>query len=219
MHRSLKKSRIIRWDKFINANAVVIIGLMIFLSSSAWAGPITDQLKGSLDEVIKVLNDPALKSPDKKNERRDILRKLVKEIFDEEAIARRALGVHWRKRTKEEKQEFVKTFSKLLERTYFEKLDRYIEKTDSFSRENIIYLNETVGEHYAVVKTRVKVDRETEVPVHYRLINKQGNWFVCDIAIEGISIVKNYRVQFNEILANSSFEDLMAKLKSKEQEG
>lgn len=219
MHRSSKKSMTIKWDKFVNPRGVALFAVMAFIFSAAWAGPVTDQLKGSLDQVIKVLNDPALKAPDKKNERRDILRKLVKEIFDEEAIARRALGVHWRERTKEEKQEFVKTFSKLLERTYFEKLDRYLEKSESFSRENILYLNETVGEHYAVVKTRVKVDKETEVPVHYRLINKQSKWFVCDIAIEGVSIVKNYRVQFNEILANSSFEDLMAKLKSKEQEG
>ena len=74
-------------------------------------------------------------------------------------------------------------------------------------------------ERYAVVETRVKIDKDTEIPVHYQLKDKEGNWLVCDIAIEGVSIVKNYRAQFNEILANSSFEDLIARLKSKEQQG
>ncbi|GAG33207.1 unnamed protein product, partial [marine sediment metagenome] len=134
----------IKWDKFINAHAVVLLVLMVLLSSAAWAGPATDCLKGTLDQIIEVLKDPSLKAPDKKNERRNILLKLIKERFDEAAFARRALGVHWKKRTKEEKQEFVEIFSDLLERTYLKKIDDYLAKAGNFSEKNILYLNETV---------------------------------------------------------------------------
>jgi phospholipid transport system substrate-binding protein len=123
MHLRPGESMTIKWDKSINAYAVVLFVLMVLLSSAAWAGPgpVTDSLKGTLDKIIDVLNDPSLKTPGKENERRDILLKLVKERFDEEAFARRALGVHWQKRTKEEKQEFIEIFSDLLERTYLKK--------------------------------------------------------------------------------------------------
>ncbi len=207
----------IKWDKFVNAPAVVLFVLMVFLCSAAWAGPVTDRLKGTLDQIIEVLNDPSLKTPDKEDERRNTLLKLAKERFDEREFARRALGAHWRKRTEEEKEEFVEVFSDLVERTYLKKIDAYLAKAESFSGENIVYLNETVKGPYAVVETNVITNKDTEFPVHYLFKNKQGDWLVIDIAIEGISFVKNYRAQFKEILAGSSFEELIAKLKSKEQ--
>ena len=125
----------IKWDKFINAHAVVLFVLMVLLSSTTLAGtgPVSDCLKGTLDQLIEAMNDPSLKKPGKENERKNILHKLLKERFDEEAFASRALGAHWRKRTKEEKQEFVKIFSDLLERTYLKKIDAYLAKAGSFS--------------------------------------------------------------------------------------
>jgi len=216
-----RESMTIKLDKFFNVHAVVLFVLIVFISSVAWAGPVTDHLKGTIDKIIKVLNDPSLKTPDKKNERKDILLKLVKERFDEEEFSRKALGVHWRERTEEEKQEFVKLFSDLLERTYFEKIDGYVVKIESFSGKNIHYLKETIKGRYAVVETMVIIDKDTEIPVHYliinNIINKQDNWLVCDVSIEGVSLVKNYRAQFNEILARSSFKELIARLKSKQQ--
>ena len=209
----------IKWDKFINAHAVVLFVLMVLLSSAAWAGPgpVTDSLKGTLDQIIEVLNDPSLKTPGNENERREILLKLVKERFDEEEFSRRALGAHWQKRTKEEKQEFVEIFSDLLERTYLKKIDDYLAKAGSFSSKNILYLNETVKGHYVVIETTVITNKDTKIPIHYLFKNKQGNWLAIDIAIEGVSLVKNYRAQFKEILAGSSFKELIAKLKSKQQ--
>ena len=207
----------IKWDKFINAHAVVLLVLMVLLSSAAWAGPATDCLKGTLDQIIEVLKDPSLKTPDKENERRNILLKLVKERFDEAAFARRALGAHWRKRTNEEKQEFVEIFSDLLERTYLKKIDDYLAKAGNFSQKNILYLNETMKGRYVVVETKVITNKDTKIPIHYLFKNKKGNWLACDIAIEGVSLVKNYRAQFKEILASSSFAELIAKLKSKQQ--
>ena len=209
----------IKRNKFFHIHAMVVFVLMVSLASFVWAAPgaVTDSLKGTLDKIIDVLNDPSLKMPGKENERKNTLLKLVKERFDEEAFARRALGIHWKQRTKEEKQEFVEIFSDLLERTYLKKIDDYLAKAGNFSGKNIAYLNETVKGSYVIVKTKVIVNDETQIPVLYLFTNKQGNWLAVDIAIEGVSLVKNYRAQFKEILANSSFAELITKLKSKQQ--
>jgi len=206
-------------NKFFHIHAMVVFVLMVSLTSFVWAapGPVTDCLKGTLDKIIDILNDPSLKTPGKENERRNTLLTLIKERFDEDAFSRRALGVQWKKRTKEEKQEFVEIFSDLLERTYLKKIDDYLAKAGNFSGKNIAYLNETVKGRYVIVKTKVIVNDETQIPVLYLFKNKQGNWLAVDIAIEGVSLVKNYRAQFKEILANSSFAELIDKLKSKQQ--
>jgi phospholipid transport system substrate-binding protein len=204
--------------KFFYIHAMVVLILMAPLASFVWAGPgpVTDQLKGTLDKIIEVLNDPSFKTPGKENERKNTLLTLVKERFDEEAFARRALGAYWKERTQEEKQEFVEIFSDLLERTYLKKIDDYLAKAGNFSGKNILYLNETVKGRYVIVKTKVIINEETQIPVLYLFTNKQDNWLAVDIAIEGVSLVKNYRAQFKEILANSSFKELITKLKSKQ---
>lgn len=206
-------------DTCITIHAVVLFVLMVFFSSAIWAGPqpVIASLKGTLDKIIKVLNDPSLRTPGKENERRDILLKLVKERFDDEEFARRALGAHWGERTNEEKQEFIEAFSDLLESTYVDKIDAYLAKAGSFSEKNILYLNETVKGSYVVVSTQILTGEDGKIPVLYLFKEKQGNWLVCDVAIEGVSIAKNYRAQFNETLATSSFKELIAKLKSKQQ--
>lgn len=208
---------IMKFERFIDARVITLFVVVFFFTSSVWAGPATDNLKATFDKIIKVLNDPSLKAPEKEEEKRDILRKIIKERFDGEEFAKRALGAHWKKRTKEEKEEFTKLFSSLLERTIYKKVDTYLTKSKKITGENIIYINEKVKGRYTVVETKVITDKESEIPVHYRFINKGVNWIVCDLAIEGVSLVKNYRVQFNEIIANSSFKDLIARLKSKEQ--
>jgi len=208
----------IKWNKFFNTHAVVLFLLMVVLPSTTFAEsrPVADHLRETLDQIIEVLNDPSLKTPGKENERKNVLLKLVKEIFDEDEFARRALGAHWQERTKEEKQEFVEAFSDLLQSTYLKKIDDYLAKAGSFSGKNILYLNETVKGHYVVVETEIMTDKDTRIPLLYLFKNNQGKWLVCDVAIEGVSLAKNYRAQFAEILAHSSFKELIAKLKSRQ---
>jgi phospholipid transport system substrate-binding protein len=216
----LKSGKImtIKRNTFFNI-CLIMLALIVVLSSIAWAGPgkVTDCLKGTLNQMINILNNPSLKTPDKKNERNDILLKLIKERFDEQEFARRALGGHWRGRTNEEKKEFVDAFSGLLEQTYLDKIDTYLAKSGNFSEKNILYLDETVKGKYVIVSTKILTGENAEIPVLYLSKNKQGSWLVCDVAIEGVSIAKNYRAQFKEILANSSFAELITKLKSKQQ--
>jgi len=209
----------IKGDKFFNAHEVVLFVLMVFLSSVTWAEPrpVTDYLRETLNQIIQALNDPSLRTPGKEKERKNILLKLVKERFDEEEFAKRALGAHWQERTNEEKQEFVGVFSDLLARTYIKKIDDYLAKAGTFSGRNIRYVNETVKGGYVVVSTKILTSENTEIPILYLFKNRQGNWLVCDVAIEGVSIAQNYRAQFKDILEKSSFKELIAKLKSKQQ--
>jgi phospholipid transport system substrate-binding protein len=209
----------IKRDMNIAAYAAVLAMLMVFLSSAVWAGPgaVTDSLKGTLDKIIEVFKDQSLKTPDKADERRAILSQLIRERFDEEEFAMRALGAHWGERSKEEKGEFIEVFSALLERTYLDKIDAYLAKAGNFSEKNILYLSETAKGSYVILSTKIITGDATEIPVLYLFKNKQGTWVVCDVAIEGVSIAKNYRAQFDEILANSSFKELVAKLRSKQE--
>jgi len=204
---------------FIAARALGLAVVTVFISSAVWAGPgaVTDSLKGTLDKVIEVFNDQSLKTPDKADERRAILSRLIRERFDEEEFSMRALGAHWAKRSKEEKEEFMEVFSALLERTYLDQIDAHLAKAGAFSGKNILYLSETEKGSYVIVSTKIITGDATEMPVLYLFKNKQGTWVVCDVAIEGVSIAKNYRAQFDEILANSSFKELVAKLRSKQE--
>jgi len=204
---------------FIAAHALGLAVLMVFLASAVWAGPgaVTDSLKGTLDKIIEVLRDQSLKTPGKADERRAILSKLIRERFDEEEFAMRALGAHWRERSKEEKGEFIEVFSTLLERTYLDQIDAYLTKAGDFSEKNILYLSETAKGSYVILSTKIITGDATEIPVLYLFKDKQCNWVACDVAIEGVSIAKNYRAQFSEILANSSFKELVEKLRSKQE--
>jgi phospholipid transport system substrate-binding protein len=126
------------------------------------------------------------------------------------------LGARWKERSAEEKKEFIELFSDLLERTYLEKIDDYLAKAGTFSSRSIHYLDETAKGSYVVVATKI-VTSDAEIPVLYLFKSKHDNWLVCDVAIEGVSIAKNYRAQFDEILARSPFKELIDKLKSKQQ--
>ena len=99
------------------------------------------------------------------------------------------------------------------------KKDTYLAKTNSFTPDNIIYHKEKIGKKYAVVQTKVIVDKDTEIPIFYKLIYKDNMWLVCDIAIEGVSLIKNYYEQFNEIIQNSSFDELLKQLEAKKVAG
>jgi len=204
---------------FIAAHAAAVVMVLVFLSSAVWAapGPVTDSLKETLDKIIEVLNDQSLKAPDKADERRAILSQLIRERFDEEEFSMRALGTYWGKTSKEEKAEFTEVFSALLERTYLDQIDAHLAKAGNFSEKNILYLSETAKGSYVILSTKILTGDDTEIPILYLFKNKQGTWVVCDVAIEGVSIAKNYRAQFTEILANSSFKELIAKLKSKQE--
>jgi phospholipid transport system substrate-binding protein len=178
------------------------------LSAPVLAGEPTDRIKQTTDKILSIVRDPALKNPSKAQERRRSIRKAVDERFNWEEMARRALGRYWAQRTPEEKKEFVRLFSDLVERTYMAKVEGY-------SGEKVQYEGETIDGDYAVVKVSIITQKNRNISVDYRLQKEGNEWLVYDISIEGVSLVNNYRTQFNSIILQSSYDDLVKKMKVK----
>ena len=195
----------------IRALAVLSIVLALAAARDAAAGPPTDQLRRSIDLVLKTLADPELKKEAKTAERRAMIRAIANDIFDFAEISQRSLGRHWQARTPAEREEFVRLFGDLLEHSY-------ITKIESYSDEKIQYAGEIVDGDQAVVKTRIVTKQGTEIPVDYRTALRGERWRAYDVNIEGVSLIANYRTQFNTIIQRTGYPDLVAKLKAKQDE-
>jgi phospholipid transport system substrate-binding protein len=194
-----------RRDLFQNIlSLVLVVGFVV----PALAGEPTEKIKQTTDKILKIVTDPALKNPSREPERRRLIRKAVDERFDWEEMARRSLARYWDQRTDQEKKEFVRLFGDLLERTYLNKVEGY-------SGEKVQYEGEALESEYAVVKVKIVTRKNVDIPVDYRLHKKENDWFVYDISIEGVSLVNNYRTQFSSIITQSSYENLLKKLKEK----
>jgi phospholipid transport system substrate-binding protein len=182
--------------------------LIIAMASEVSAGVPTDQIRDTTDKIIAVVNDPELKDAEKEPERNRRIRQAVDERFDWVGISRRALARHWKKRTAEEKEEFIALFGRLLERTYRDKVSDY-------SGEKVTYVGERVDGNYAVVSVEILTTKNEEVSVDYRVKRRGQGWYVYDVSIEGVSLVNNYRVQFNNIIMKSSYKGLITRLEAK----
>ena len=180
----------------------------LVVAAPVLAGAPTDALKAYTDNVLKILEDPILNSEAKRSELRAAVRRVAVEIFDVEETAKRALGRHWQTRTPEERKEFVDLFADLLERTYIGKIDLY-------GGEKVRYTSEAIEGDYAVVRAKVLTKRGTEVPVEARMLKRGERWQMYDVLLENISLVGNYRAQFDQIIRTASFTELMKRLREK----
>ncbi len=190
--------------------ALVLAGLTILIVAPAWAVTPTEQLKGSIDKIIPILEDPTLKGDAKIKERRAAIRRVANDVFDFSESAKRCLGPHWERRTEQERQEFARLLGDLLERAFASRLEQY-------GGERIQYIGESVDGDLATVKTTIITKSGAELPVDYQVLRRGDRWFVYDVRIEGVSLMSNYRVQFNKIIQTSSYEDLVRRLKAKQQ--
>ena len=183
--------------------------ILAVVTPSAYAGAPTEELRGHVDKVIKILQRPDLQGDDKTTERRVAVRKVANDIFDFQETAKRSLGRHWEARTPAEREEFTHLFADLLESAYISRIERY-------SGENVSYVGESVEADQATVRTKIVTKQASQVPVDYRMLRQGARWRVYDVIIEGVSLIANYRTQFNKIIQTASFEDLIAKLKARE---
>jgi phospholipid transport system substrate-binding protein len=182
------------------------VALVLLAGSPAWAGP-TDQLREYTDQVVKVLDDPALARQD----RRAAVRKIAHEAFDVAETAQRVLARHWQARTPAEREEFTQLFADLLERTYIARMDEY-------GGERIRYLSESIDGSLASVRARIVTRNGNEVAVESRMNLRGDRWLIYDILIENVSLVANYRSQFDRIVRSSSYDELVRRLKTKRDE-
>jgi phospholipid transport system substrate-binding protein len=198
-----------RWKSAIG---ILTLSLMLPAGapSLALADVPTQQLRGSIDKVLKLVGDQAgrRESP---RERRAALRKIADEIFDWEETAKRSLGMHWRQRTPAEQEEFVRLFADLLERSYMTKIELY-------DGEKIGYAGDTIDGDQAIVRTKLVNRQGGEMAVNYKMVRRDERWKVYDVEIEGVSLVANYRTQFNSLLRRSTYPELVRALKAKTSE-
>ena len=191
--------------------ALVFAASVTVLGSAVEAGVPTDQLRGATDRVLKVLQDPELKQPAKAEARRRQIRAIADEIFDWQETGKRALARHWQGRSPNERQEFSALFADLVERSYISKIEQY-------SGERIVYGGETVEGDQATVRTKLITKSNTEIPIDYRMQKEGDRWRAYDVVIEGVSLVSNYRTQFNRIIQQSGYPELVNKMKAKQDE-
>jgi phospholipid transport system substrate-binding protein len=182
--------------------------LVIMVPAGAFAGAPTDRVRLAADKVISILKDPSLKPKAKETERRAKIMKAVRDVFDFEEMAKRSLGQYWRQRSDAEKKDFTDLYADLLERSY-------INRIESYSDEKIVYGGEKVDADFAVVPSKFITKRNEDITADYKLMLKGGTWFVYDMVIENVSLVNNYRIQFNKIIRTSSYEELVRKMKNK----
>lgn len=190
--------------------AVAWVSLLILLcAQGASAGPPTEQLKVKVDAVIRVLSDPGLKGERKIKERHEAVRNITNDVFGWSEMAKRSLGRHWRGRTEAERDEFVKLFRDLLERSYMSTIERY-------SGEKVIYAGDSIDGDQATARTKFITRQGQEVRIDYRMIRNGNRWLIYDVLVENVGLVSNYRTQFNHIIQTSSYRELVKKMKTQE---
>lgn len=192
---------------FVSVAALVLL----VAPAEVWAGQPTDQLRTQIDRVVRVLEDPELKKESKVKARRAAVRKIANDIFDFSETAKRSLARHWPPRTPAEREEFIALFADLLERSYISKIEVY-------GGEKIGYLGETIEGDLATVRTKIVTKQQTDIPIDYRMLRRGEKWLVYDIIIEGVSLIANYRTQFNKIITTSSYQELVKKMRTKQEE-
>jgi len=193
---------------FVSATAML---LTVPAALAAWAAPTPiEQVRATIQKVFRILDDPELRGDLRQADRRAAIRKVANELFDFAEITKRSLGHHWQQRTTAEREELVSLFGDLLERTYVSRIELY-------SGEKIVYVGESVDMEQAVVRTRIVTKQGAEIPVDYRLIAHGARWQAYDVTIEGVSLVANYRSQFNKIL-QAGYPELVKRLRAKLEE-
>jgi phospholipid transport system substrate-binding protein len=188
-------------------SAALLAGALLGVPVPARAGAPTEQLKASVEQIVKLLEDPALRAEARAGERRAAIRKEAEGVFDFGETAKRALGRHWQGLGQKDRLEFIGLFTDLIERAYVSKIERY-------SGERIVFSGEAVEGGLATVRTRFVTKQNTEIPVDYRMQQRGDRWLVYDVSIEGVSLINNYRTQFDKIIQSSSYAELVRRLKA-----
>ena len=194
----------------------IIILLIFFFVISVWASTPADGaldfVRTSVDKVLTILRDPVYKEESIREVQRQKLRILTETLFDYDEISKRVLGKNRKSFTPEQMDEFSDLFTRLLEKTYLSRIQEY-------SDEKVIYSKATMlCENRAEVETNI-ITASKQIPINYRLVFLHGEWRGYDVLIEGVSLVRNYRSQFNKILQKKSPEDLFQQLREKVNEG
>ncbi len=184
--------------------------LLVAAATAGTATP-TEVVQATVNRAITIVQDADLARPVNADKRRSELRRVADDLFDFGEMSRRALARHWGECSGQEREEFVRLFTDLLERSYLSKIENW-------SGEKVLFVSEAIDGDYAAVRSKIVTVRKQEVPVEYRLYRAGQRWQVYDVLFEGVSFIATYRSQFNRIIQTSSFAGLMDKMREKEVE-
>ncbi len=182
--------------------------MILLITTAVYAGAPLETVKVNANQVLDVLRDPKLKAPSAKEMKKDKLRAIYVNMFDEVELSRRSLGNNWNKLNAAQRQEFVKLFEQVLEKAYADRILSYTNEKIEFTKESM------TSDNMAEVRTKV-ITASKEIPIFYRVILKDVVWKVYDVIIENVSLVQNYRTQFNDILTKNTPEQLLEILRKK----
>ena len=189
-----------------------LVGITLFLCLifpvSAHAGVPLETVKGYADKVLDVLRDPSLKAESARTLKKERIEAILEKIFDFTELSKRTLAQHWSKFDPGQQKEFVGLYKTLLMETYTNKIMTYTDQKIVFNSE--VALTENTFEVRSTV-----LKNAGDIPINYRVMQKDGSWMVYDVVIEGVSLINNYRSQFREILANKPPESLLETLRKK----
>jgi phospholipid transport system substrate-binding protein len=165
-----------------------------------------DKIRQTVDDVLTIVNNKTLQP----QERHTQIRQAVLQRFGFEEMAQRSMAQHWRTLTPQQQQEFVELFTELLERSYISRIENY-----KAGPQGVRYPKEEITGDRAIVHTEIMSGRDLPIAVDYHLLHKDGDWKAYDIVIEGVSLVNNYRIQFNTIILKDSYAGLVKQMRTK----
>ncbi len=194
---------------------LLLVSVLLSFCVAVWPAQanatVTEEVKKVVDEVVRIVSNKELKKPQNEDKRRAELKDVISTIFDYGQMAKLAMGTHWKERTPAEQKEFEQLFETLLENAYATKIEAY-------NNDKIVYVRENVEANHAEVKSKVTTAKGEEYTLNYRLTKRGNEWRVYDVVIEGVSLVANYRGQFNRIIKTHGYDDLVKKLRTKSAE-
>lgn len=197
---------------FIGALSVILLAGLLLLrpipapSDTGQESP-TAVVRATLDAVFRILDDPQLKPVSQSKQRRRLLEQIIGERFDYEEMSKRTLAARWKVLSDGDRQEFVQLFKSFLS-------DQYAARIEGYAGERVLYLSERTTDGYAEVRTRLVSDK-VDFPMDYRLTRKGSSWCAYDVIVDGVSLVMNYRSQFTKIMADSSYQELLRRLRDR----
>jgi phospholipid transport system substrate-binding protein len=205
-------SGVVEMRKYLRQNKVMLLVPLLFLAvftfgAGTYAAATEDpmqQLQKRVDEVLRILQSGELKRPENKEERKKLILNAVTDMFDFREMAKSSLAQSWNTLTPEEQDTFVGLFSRLIEQ-------RYIGKIDSYTDQKVVYKKQLVKGDNAMIYTDV-VDKDVEIPIIYRLQENKGKWLIYDVKIENVSLIVNYRRDFDSIIRKEQFAGLVEKI-------
>jgi len=203
-----KATRMIRWSR-VAAVGFLYLFFSILLPAPARAGGPTDQVRGTVDKVLTIVRSSHPTSKAQMEAQRAQLAEVIYPRFDFTEMAKRSLGRHWAGRTPDEQREFVTIFAAMLGRSYADNIE-------SYTSQNVLYTRESEDQNYAQVDTKIVTENRPPLSINYKLQSVDKVWKVYDLVIEDISVVNNYRSQFDRVIARSSFEELVRVMKEKQ---